>query len=316
MRRWQPHEAYRVTPISWHHFRADFDNIPLERPGVYRIVHIETGRSYIGISRDVARRLKAHALGNSPTKMQAALRKYGKEGFLIEPLFYLLSEDHLPWLSILEKELIAQYDTLDNGFNVCEGSPPFGGAYGQEFRDRCRIAQNDPDVTARRAATMARPEVRARWEASMLLARPKLSAATSAYFSDPKIRALNVETQREAQSRPEVVAKKAAAARANHQNPEYRKKYDAYFSDPEKQAVRLSAVTKAMSRPDVIKTITSRPARNKTGVKGVYPTASGNFRAQITVKGKPIGLGCDFPTIPEAEAAYLAARKRYFGEDA
>jgi hypothetical protein len=107
-----------MSEIFWHGFHANSDNTPSERPGAYRIIHIESGRSYIGISRDIAQRLKAHAVRNSPTKIRAALRKYGREGFLVEPLFYLLSEDDLPWLSILERELIVEYDALNDGFKT------------------------------------------------------------------------------------------------------------------------------------------------------------------------------------------------------
>lgn len=304
--------------VSWRLFRADDRNLPAYRPGIYRIAHIATGRSYIGISRSVAKRLENHAIRNSPAKIRVALAKYGREGFLVEPLYYLIVTDDLSVLAQLERQLIRDYDALESGFNISEGSPPFGGAYGAEFREICRVAQNQPETKAKRRATNARPDVKARKRASMIAAGPKISESLRIRFTDPDIRRANVLAQQEAQSRPDVIAKKVAIAKANHQNPEYRVKYDAYFADKNRQAARLAAAAAALKRPDVVQKLINRPARNATGVKGVYPNPRGKglcYRAAISVSGVLISLGDWFPTIVEAEAAYLAARKKYFGEE-
>lgn len=54
-------------------------------------------------------------------------------------------------------------------------------------------------------------------------------------------------------------------------------------------------------------------ARNKCGIKGVYQTATGRWRACIGVNGKNKFLG-GFATAAEAGEAYQAAARKAYGE--
>lgn len=58
--------------------------------------------------------------------------------------------------------------------------------------------------------------------------------------------------------------------------------------------------------------MTNRREWNKLGIKGVYPTQGGTFRAQITIKGRQTHLGC-FATAADAKVAYDAAANQNYG---
>lgn len=116
--------------IGWKGFRVYRDNVPLRHPGIYRFTCIENGKPYIGMAGVIANRCGNHGW-DSPPKFAAALKKYGKSGFVCEPLFYLMGKVDYPFLLELEAELIAVHDSVKNGYNIRERS---SGDYGPEFR--------------------------------------------------------------------------------------------------------------------------------------------------------------------------------------
>lgn len=134
--------------VDWRGFRALPDNLPQHLPGMYLAVHLDTGRPYVGIAEDVARRMRAHAMNNSPKRLKAALRKYGKDRFVIMPIYY--SVDGTSGLEELEAELIDAFDAIERGFNVCAAKGrvgPYGPMHGklvsagitQESREQRRV---------------------------------------------------------------------------------------------------------------------------------------------------------------------------------
>lgn len=58
---------------------------------------------------------------------------------------------------------------------------------------------------------------------------------------------------------------------------------------------------------------TRRPSTNTSGLKGVIPSGSGRWMAQIGVKRQKIYLGT-FDAPEEAHAAYVAAASKFYGE--
>jgi group I intron endonuclease len=105
-------------------------NMPAHRPGLYVLINLVNGKLYIGMAEDVARRLRAHAMNNSPKKLKVAIKKYGKASFLAVPLFYAL--DGTEALEPIETLLIAEHDAIDRGYNICAANGrvgPYGPAH-------------------------------------------------------------------------------------------------------------------------------------------------------------------------------------------
>jgi|688.fasta_scaffold627511_1 hypothetical protein len=98
--------------------------------GVYAIKHRESGRCYVGSSKDMVRRMKLHQYFldknvHHSTKLQRAWNKYGKEAFE----FSMLLKCDVKNLLMYEQIAINGFDSANAGFNVCvkagsrEGTP-------------------------------------------------------------------------------------------------------------------------------------------------------------------------------------------------
>lgn len=106
---------------------------------VYRIVHRESGKFYIGISaRPVAARWREHKRARGKSYMARAIRKYGPNAFSIEQIAY--AED-LAEARELERHLIAklqpEYNLTDGGegtWGLVRGTMP------QATRDKIAAA--------------------------------------------------------------------------------------------------------------------------------------------------------------------------------
>ena len=94
--------------------------------GIYKFTNKINGRSYIGQSRNIEKRMKEHYYRafNSYSKNKefsspfySALRKYGKENFYFE----ILEECQIKDLNEKEKYWIQYYDTFHNGYNATKG---------------------------------------------------------------------------------------------------------------------------------------------------------------------------------------------------
>lgn len=91
--------------------------------GIYKITHIDSGKSYIGQSVNIAERFKQHirrGLGADPitrNKLYPAMYELGPENFT----FMLLEECPKEELSVREKFWINYYKTYDFGYNDTSG---------------------------------------------------------------------------------------------------------------------------------------------------------------------------------------------------
>ena len=85
------------------------------------VVYVHTlkfdGRKYIGQTNDIHARWKPSAY-KTCTKFYKAIQEYGWENFTHEVLYDNLT---LEEANQLEEQLIAQYDTVNNGFNLDYG---------------------------------------------------------------------------------------------------------------------------------------------------------------------------------------------------
>jgi hypothetical protein len=95
---------------------VDPRNVPLPRPGVYRIWHQASGRSYVGAALNVKARIASHIDGKaSPALLQEDVKGHGHAAFVVEPLFYVTSTACN--LAQTEGETIAEFDAITSGYN-------------------------------------------------------------------------------------------------------------------------------------------------------------------------------------------------------
>jgi group I intron endonuclease len=104
---------------------------------IYMIENLENGKRYIGqtVRRDLNERFREHC-GNSQTsvcpKLRNAIKKYGKECFIVEPIWTSETCDQVE-LDNKEIELIKEYNTLSpNGYNLTVGG--MGGRHSDETK--------------------------------------------------------------------------------------------------------------------------------------------------------------------------------------
>ena len=89
---------------------------------IYKITNTKTGKVYIGkTTRSLNDRLQGHinsADRGDNFKLSRAIRKYGKENFIIEPIDFAETRDELN-----EKEVyyINEYKSLETGYNMTIG---------------------------------------------------------------------------------------------------------------------------------------------------------------------------------------------------
>lgn len=96
--------------------------------GIYVITHVETGRKYVGQSKNMSSRIYGHfaMAKNNPKRRHPfydCIRKYGKEAFSIEKVVYV---DDLFVKNLLEKEWIRFLNSIyPSGFNLASGGDHF-----------------------------------------------------------------------------------------------------------------------------------------------------------------------------------------------
>lgn len=94
---------------------------------VYKIIHNDSDKTYIGITTNYQRRLREHFVGHdgSCPYLHYAINKYGQENFQHEIICYCNS-----WEELCQKEIeyIKQFETkVPNGYNLTDGG---GGSLG------------------------------------------------------------------------------------------------------------------------------------------------------------------------------------------
>lgn len=150
--------------LDWHGFLVLEYNIPINRPGVYSFWNTHNGKVYIGISGrkgGVAARCRdRRQCEEDESKLGHAIRKYGRSSFLIVPFYYVTSTEvktNRRLLLTIEAKLIAEFNSVKNGYNIQEASEGVG-PYGEAFRARIRASWADPEVKARRLANFVLSE--------------------------------------------------------------------------------------------------------------------------------------------------------------
>lgn len=148
--------------LDWQGFKVDEDNPPLHRPGMYRFTNLLDGKTYIGVSGDVYERGRQHSASvvNGRSKFCKALRTFGVQSFLFEPLCYGVDVKALDnrWLFEVEAISIADHNSVSAGYNVLSQACGLVGPITQEFRDI--VSEACLEVWARKGGHT--PEARAK----------------------------------------------------------------------------------------------------------------------------------------------------------
>lgn len=168
--------------INWFGFKVDENNIPLELPGCYLIIHISSRKKYVGKSINIFTRLKAHSMGcGGAIKLDNAIKKHGIQSFLVIPLWYLYTNTQNSELNSLlievESVFISLYDSIKNGYNIIERGPT--GGFGEEYKKLRKQLYQDKQIRSNisKAAkeAWARTDVR---EKHRLASKDKLKEKT------------------------------------------------------------------------------------------------------------------------------------------
>ena len=126
---------------------------------LYKITNIVNGKSYIGYSQDPKHRFSSHIsrakhdTDNSP--IHSAIKKYGKENFILEILEW--SENY----GQREKELIVEHNTrVPNGYNVAEGGEEPPHRYGEEHhKNIIKESQVDLVIKELKRGILTEPQI-------------------------------------------------------------------------------------------------------------------------------------------------------------
>jgi group I intron endonuclease len=227
---------------TWRGFRADADNPPLPRPGVYLIRHVASGKAYVGISQNVERRLQRHTTTPGRRIISQALRKHGLGRFEIVPLFYSITgTDCLP---AMEAELIRQLGTIaPAGYNVaeCDGrAGPYGPAFSAILKAQMAA---DPRKRARISA-----HFKALWQDPAH--RTRMSAERRSRYADPAERAQHAATIKAAKADPAKRARASERSKAMWADPAERtrqsERMKAMWAERPAELAQHSGLMKAM----------------------------------------------------------------------
>ena len=109
--------------------------------GIYRITHKESGKCYVGQSRDILDRWKRHVKSKDKnTPISNAIQKYGPDSFLWEVVIICGPEE----LDDLESYFISRFgfnSLFPNGYNLCSGGQRVD--FTEEVRKRHRAAMRE-----------------------------------------------------------------------------------------------------------------------------------------------------------------------------
>lgn len=107
---------------------------------IYRATNTVNGKVYIGFDSSWPKRIRGHKslYNNKNNKFYNAIKKYGWDNFIWEPIYQSLDYEHT--LNTMESFFIAEYNSLAEGYNSTAGGE--GGIYeGQVGAKRPEFAQ-------------------------------------------------------------------------------------------------------------------------------------------------------------------------------
>jgi group I intron endonuclease len=294
--------------MSFHGFNVPIDNEPLSRPGLYILINRINGKRYVGISKNVRRRIVEHAKGRGCAPvLYRAIRKHGAASFdAIVVLYALHDTGDLP---SLEARFIGSMNSTSAGYNVQAASGSVG-PYGPQFSASLRVAFSSPEAKARLSAAQKRskgtPEARAAQSAESkrrdrdpaYLARrtqalrdfnkpperrAQLSAMVAKLRSDPELEQRRIQRMRETMSTPDFKAKRSASSKRTQARADVRQAQRISFAatavTPEFKEKRSAASRAVHQRPDVLK-------RKSESLKAAFADPAARERVAATKRGR------------------------------
>ena len=111
---------------------------------IYRIYHIDTGKSYIGQTVNFKTRISGHLGGSTNKYLSNSIQYHGKDKFKAEILYDNIPE---PWLNDWEIETIRKWNTFEGiGYNLAPGGGSVSGKdsplFGKTGKDHPRYGKD------------------------------------------------------------------------------------------------------------------------------------------------------------------------------
>lgn len=178
--------------LLYYGFQVHPWNVPVARPGVYLITHIESDMKYVGASKNVAKRIWEHATGNGNVpQLYEVIKQYSgkrshsrRHAFFIEPLYYTVDVNATRKegkLHSVEIAMIEFHNSINHGWNL-------------PHTDIASLARS-PDAVAKRIRTEATQDTKDRRSAVMLARWSDIEYSSRVTAS---IREANVDPERNA----------------------------------------------------------------------------------------------------------------------
>jgi len=280
-----------ATYVKWHRFNIMPQNPPLMKRGVYLALHIETAKPYVGAAQCIFSRLRQHSWG-SQQYFHNAIKKEGHTSFIVQPIYISLSDNDD--LMKIEADLIADYDAIDNGYNICAAGGRVG-PYGEAFSRILSDANSRPDRVQR-----VRQRMLDNW-------------------ADPVWREKQEKLLEESRNDPGAKERHRQAMARIGADPQVRKKRGISISKtlaiPEIRDARLAALSILWNDPVIRE-------RNKTAVAAAVRSPESRMRRSRTMKTlnedpifreKSVRLMKEGAETPEAKARWRAAMVPIWG---
>lgn len=249
---------------------------------VYRHVHIESGRCYVGQTRKtMLQRWNQHVYtatrrSSGWSHFSNAIRKYGKDAFSHEILEQCTS---LRSANIAKKRWIEHFDSRnpEKGFNFKEGGDhtphPVTNPWDRpEFREKCSKNIHHCHTKAARAAQQAslNRELLAS-KVKEVMNRPEVKTARRELYDSAEYKAKHSEKSKAWQSTPEGKRIRSDAAKSVWQQSEYQDKVKEGIrkahARPEVREKMSAAAQEVNARPEVLAARKAYRASEETKAK-------------------------------------------------
>lgn len=107
---------------------------------IYKATNVINNKFYIGFDSNWPNRKKHHLKSNKKYLFCNAIKKYGKDNFIWEPIYQSKNAEHT--LKIMEPYFIKEYNSYENGYNMTLGGEgTFGYKPTKETLEKIRKAQ-------------------------------------------------------------------------------------------------------------------------------------------------------------------------------
>jgi group I intron endonuclease len=278
------------------------DHLPADKHGVYRVLNVKNGKSYVGSAAraSIRRRCYLHRWdlerGKHPNRhLQRAFGKHGPSVFRFEVLELCEPAQCL----VREQWHLDQLKTADYrfGYNLSPtATSPFGTKHTPETRARMSAAQREVMDRPGQREKASRAQ-RKRFENPEELEKNR--AAQRKRFENPEERARTAEATRRAMADPTVKAKCAAPHVGRAHSPEEKARRVAALrgkkrSEATKEKLR-EATRRRMAKPGALEQLHASIAKRHEERRGkslLYVWIRADLRAALTDETWPAGRGC------------------------